>query len=66
MELETTTEEMEMTRYEFLVESDGERRIFPVESAGTIAEAKAQVPSHLQIVKLACMVDLEPQVFLAW
>lgn len=55
-----------MTRYEFLVESYGERRVFPVESNGSISDAKALVPSHLSIVKLLCMVDLEPQKFLAW
>lgn len=58
-----------MFRIEFLVE-DAEgivegRSVFTA-TASSIDEAKSLVTSDLRIVKTLCMIDLEPQKFLAW
>ena len=55
-----------MFRVEFLVQDQsGSRGVFTA-TAASIAEAKLLVDSDLQIVKTLCMIDLQPQEFLAW
>ena len=64
--MKSTTEEEVMYRIEMLVEAeDGSRGVFTA-AAGSIAEAKELVPSDLTIVKVLCLIDLQPQKALAF